>query len=472
MKKTTVAVLGAIFIALLVAPKFVGNNISQDLNSTIALIDKNPVYQAKIISQSSSWFSSQAVLEIGIDLALMGMQNIDPDAPTALTFQLVFSAQHGPIIVSGDSPGLHWASWQATSSGDSLREALTFAQDKAFYAIQGKVNLLGTTHYQDTLQGFTYAGEGLLGHAEFSGLQGEGEISAQHFNYALKVAEISLENAAISTKMQGLYVTMDAQTDLYSLLQGQLYNGSSSIGMAAFEFVDVADSAKTTLSQLELSTLSTVDNKNNTGNLQLLVTSAAYQSTNVTGSDLAMTTEFNNISGDFIKAYQVFYTNLAEQEPEQLAELMQGFMQDKLLTLLQSEPEFNFPDIHGVLNDGHFKGSLHSKVVGVQTLPDNLADISFWLSHVKADADIVAAKNVAHMIAEQIIMSQLAADPSLVNMSQQEKQNIAIQQAPAMLQGMTQQGLLQATDDNYRMTFSMENGTATLNGQPMPLPIQ
>ena len=202
MKKITLVAFIAILTCLLVAPKFVANNISEKLNSIITLIDENPVYQAKIISQSSSWFSSEAILEISIEMAQLGIQELDPLAPTALSFHLIFSAQHGPIIVSGDSPGLHWASWQVSAPGDTLRDTLTFAEDKAFYAIQAQLGLLGTTEYQDTVQSFTYVGDGLLTRAEFSGLQGTGEIAKEHLTYSANIAQLSLENPIFTSKMQ------------------------------------------------------------------------------------------------------------------------------------------------------------------------------------------------------------------------------------------------------------------------------
>jgi hypothetical protein len=328
MKKTTIAALGTILIALLVVPKFVGNKISESLSSTISIIDKNPVYHAKIITESSTWFSSQAIIEIGIDIVQPGVQYIDS---AALTFQVAISAQHGPIIICGDSPGLQWASWQATISADSLRETLIFAEDKAFYEAKGQLDLLGTTHYQDIMQAFTYAGEGLLTRAEFSGLQGVGAISKDHYIYSSKIAEISLENAEFTNKMQALYLNIDAQTNLQAILQGNLYNGSSSVGLGSFEVVDVADSASTTISKLDLSTLSNVDDKNNMGNFQIVISSAAYQSPSTTGRDFAMTIELNHISAKFLNAYQTFYSQIIEQDPEHVIELTQEFIQGNLL---------------------------------------------------------------------------------------------------------------------------------------------
>ena len=52
--------------------------------------------------------------------------------------------------------------------------------------------------------------------------------------------------------------------------------------------------------------------------------------------------------------------------------------------------------------------------------------------------------------------------------TQEQIQQYADSQAEVMLNMFSQQGLLQQTEDGYQVDFSMAEGEATLNGQPLP----
>jgi uncharacterized protein YdgA (DUF945 family) len=56
-------------------------------------------------------------------------------------------------------------------------------------------------------------------------------------------------------------------------------------------------------------------------------------------------------------------------------------------------------------------------------------------------------------------------------MTDEEIATISEQQAPAMLLGIQQQGMFTKTSTGYQLQFSLADGQALLNGNPMALPI-
>jgi uncharacterized protein YdgA (DUF945 family) len=56
-------------------------------------------------------------------------------------------------------------------------------------------------------------------------------------------------------------------------------------------------------------------------------------------------------------------------------------------------------------------------------------------------------------------------------MTDEEIKAVAAQQVDGMIEMFTQQGMITVTaDGEYEMTFTMQDGQAVLNGNPIPLP--
>jgi uncharacterized protein YdgA (DUF945 family) len=181
-------------------------------------------------------------------------------------------------------------------------------------------------------------------------------------------------------------------------------------------------------------------------------------------------TQINNFKEQFFEAYQILMDKLSK-EPEKMQENLDDFMQAELLGQLQAEPEFNISSFQAKINQGNITGSLSSKIQHVTTLPDAIGSPLFWLQHLMLTGQINADKSVALWLATDTIKSQIKADPSAAQMTDEEIATIAEQQAPAMLLGIQQQGMFTETSTGYQLQFSLADGQALLNGNPMELPI-
>ncbi|MEO0974524.1 MAG: DUF945 family protein, partial [Pseudomonadota bacterium] len=86
---------------------------------------------------------------------------------------------------------------------------------------------------------------------------------------------------------------------------------------------------------------------------------------------------------------------------------------------------------------------------------------------VKADATVPAA--LAEQIAELVLADQIGASFGPSTMSPEQIAQLAAAQAPAMLEQLVQQGMIQREGDRYRAKVSVENGNLDLNGLVLPL---
>jgi uncharacterized protein YdgA (DUF945 family) len=163
--------------------------------------------------------------------------------------------------------------------------------------------------------------------------------------------------------------------------------------------------------------------------------------------------------------------NQLSKEPEKMQENLDDFMQTELLGQLQAEPEFNISSFQAKINQGNITGSLNSKLEQVTKLPDAIESPVFWLQHLMITGQINVDKSAALWLAIDTIKSQIKSDPSAAQMTKEEIAAIAAQQAPAMLQGIQQQGMFTETATGYQLQFSLADGQALLNGDPMALPI-
>ena len=112
------------------------------------------------------------------------------------------------------------------------------------------------------------------------------------------------------------------------------------------------------------------------------------------------------------------------------------------------------------------------KITGVGSLPDVLDDPGFWVSKAGVDSVITLDKAMALWVAEKMLISQLQGDAQTVKqMTNKEIKDLAEQQAGSMIEALSQQGMVIVNGEgNYTMTFTLTDGQATLNGNPMPLP--
>tara|TARA_B110000090_G_scaffold23264_1_gene22858 strand:- start:727 stop:1512 length:786 start_codon:yes stop_codon:yes gene_type:complete len=182
--------------------------------------------------------------------------------------------------------------------------------------------------------------------------------------------------------------------------------------------------------------------------------------------DLVLKTEFNNLEKSFFNAFQDASANPLEME--QMAEVLKS----SLLPQLQASPEFNITEMSGSVGKGNFSGKILMKITGVDSMPDFLEHPGFWVSKAGVDFALKLDKVMALWMGEKMLIRQLQGDAQIASqMTSQEIQDLAVQQAGTMIETFSQQGMVIVNEEgDYEMIFTLKGGRAALNGNPMPLP--
>lgn len=468
MKKIIISV-AAIAVVGLVAPKFTGAGINEGLDNFVANVNTAPGYTATIESRETSWFSSAAVVKVGIDPAMFADLDLAPSDMQnfeELSANINVTAQHGPFLTL-NGLGLGLSAWKAEVDESVLREYLSYADDKRFYSVAGKVSLFGGLSFEDTMPKFTViAQDGDDESITVSGWSGKGTASSGGATYAGATDLVTVSADGVTFEMKSLTLESSIEGDWTAAMKGDFYNSTSQFGITSISLDMPMLDTKASLDKLivDVKTEKSEDGKLMDMDINYAVES--IEAPQFSGRDLIVKSEINNLERAFFKAYQE-----ASANPAQMEQAMADIIETKLLPQLQASPEFNITEMSGKVADGNFSGKIMTKVTGINSLPEPLEDPAFWASKTVVDSKLKLDKAMALWVGEQVVISQIQADPNAAGMTNEEIKAIAAEQVEGMIGMFAQQGMITVNaDGEYEMTFTMQDGQAMLNGNPMPLP--
>jgi len=466
MKKALILIITFLSIGIL-APKLVGNQFSATLDAMAEKVNNAPGYTVEIKKISSHWFSTEALLIIGLDTAsLTGLPDTTVNEDYSLAIEI--NAQHGPFLFNEQS-NLAWLSWTVNVDDQALREHLDWPKNKKFYQINGLMELLGGHSYQDKIAAFTAKVTPNKVDVVFSGYQGTGQYDGQEFTYQGSAADLSATTDNSDFAMKNFTLNMQVSASLEQIFNTGLYDSETILNFASIKFND-KNSENIKLTDFYVSASSFLNKVKQQGNMKISYGVKAADINEYQVQDLALDLAVNNISGKFVKAYHNFSQTLGDDGPEEIKEKMLDFFQDNLLTLLNDEPQFNITSLRGTFPEGKFNATVHTSLVDVSVLPTPIEDQQFWLAHALVNGKVTGDKAVIEFFAKQIMKQQIQANPQAQNMTTEEIDQIAIQQVPQMLTMLTEQGLLVATETHYTTDFVLKDSQFKVNEKLIPLP--
>lgn len=471
MKKIILAVVILLAATVGIGPKIVANSIDTQLNHVVTTLNANPNYQAELIEIKQSWFSTQAKISVKLDMAALPNAQDNPILQQwgELALVLNFNAEHGPVL-TGEHSGLAWSNWSLSYAGDSIRDTLEWPKDIPFYHVQATTHLFGSTSYQDNFPAFTITDDESATHISFSGYQGQGVYSGDELTYQATADSADFQLDKVQAKVQQLSVNMSMQTDLIKALEGALYDSTAQITLEHIEVQDSHFEPKTfTLDGFDLTTLSKIDEQQQLANIEFSYALRAFDADGYQGKDLLLALQVNNISNQFVQQYQQQMQGINAQDPDQVLQHIQQFMQKNLLAQLKLEPQMKITQLSGTLPEGQFNGNSSVSFKGIEALPADLSDSLFWLQHLHCTSNLSVDKGIAEMVATQTLKTQLANNPQMAELDEQQKQQIIQQQIPVMLTNLVQQGMLKETEQGYSADITINNGTAKINSVEIPL---
>ncbi|WP_416305598.1 YdgA family protein [Neptunicella sp. SCSIO 80796] len=470
MKKLILAIIVIVALVAGIGPKIVAGNVDTQLNDVVAKLDSSPGYQAEIIEIQQSWFSTQAKIKLGLDMSAMPNAQDNPILQEwgELAIIVDFDATHGPVLI-GEQAGLGWAAWSVTYQGDNLRDKLDWTDSTPFYQLQARANLLGSSYYQDRVVPFNVSSDSSNATLTFSGFQGEGNYSGGELTYNGLTESLLVNADDVDANMHNLSVDMNMTGDLLQAFEGALYDSAAQVAIEHIEFSNKQLDQQGGMDNFYLKTQSIVNADKTLADVKLGYGVGKFNVNDYQGSDAVLDVELNNLSAELVQQYQQQMQTINSQDPEQIMAQMNDFIQQHLLAQLKANPEFNITRLSATLPEGKFNSHAHISFSGIDALPDDLQDASFWLKHLKVIGKIDADKAIAEMIAHKVMQSQFKANPQTAEMDEAQLQSIIQQQTPVMLGNFVQQGLLVETEQGYTSDITIENGTAKINSLEVPL---
>ena len=470
MKNLVLSVCGIAVATALITPKIVSNQVESQLHTIASEINAAYGYNASVSSLQSNWFNTSGKIKITMDAEAFATQDSMTTAPEDLYLEFDIQANHGPILTEGENTfGL--LNMSVTLTHDKLREYIKWSEKSPFYGATVYTNLFGNTSYKDAIQAFTITDAENDVDVEFEGYQGEGTFSNGTLSYHGSSVPSHVSVDKVNVEIGEIKMSMVANASFADLLQTGLYDSESKFTISSFNIRDDAKDVNAKLDNIYIEAISKIDEVKKAANIAVTYGVGAVKAKDFNATDIALALEVNNISKDFVKAYQENAEIFTQGSAEEIGANIERFAQDNLLSLLAAEPQINITSLRATLEDGTFESNLNTSVVGITQLPAVMQDPSFWLQHFLANGEIKGSKAVIERIAAVVMESQIKADPEAADMTQEQIKQIAAQQAPQFLQTFVQQGLIIENQSGYQTNFVFKNKALTVNDNPIPLPI-
>ena len=465
MKKFTALGILIAFIGM-VGPKIIGSTVNQKLDEIVASINQAPGYHASIISHESSWFSSAATVNIGLDTSIFGDTPANSETVEFLkdaSFNVNVTSQHGPFL-SLNGLGLGLLAVKIEADKTVFRDQLTYSEDERFYSAALNVSLLGSGTYVDKVPEFTLSEKET---SSFSSWNGEGSMSANYFDYSGHMDAVEVRGDDAILEIKSVSLAYEIEDSWSSMITSLFYNSTIdfTIGSITFDAL-IGESRNLRLKNLVIDGISEKSDDGQLMNMEINYGIEELTAPGFSGNNLLLKTQFKNLEKDFFTAIQDASANPLEAE-----QLTKAF-KDNLLLQLKASPEFNINEISGAVGEGHFSGKLLMKIAGVDEMPANIENPSFWMSKAFVDSKLEIEKTMALRVAELMLISQFNSTPEISNeMTNSEIESLAAQQARTMIDTLSAQGMIIInTEGNLELSFNMNGGRAQLNGNPLPLP--
>jgi uncharacterized protein YdgA (DUF945 family) len=469
MKKNLIALFLIAAVALgLIGPKIIGNNLEESTDEFIATLNKTPGYQVTVLQESFNWFSSSMTVNVGIDPSLfeeLPVNSAVAEIFSTLSTNLNITAQHGPFLyLNGlDLGGL---ALRMETESDFLREIISYSQSSSLYLLEADIGLLGNMSYIDKIQAFSSGDAG--GKLTFSGWAGEGSLSSNYLAYKGNMDTLTFGVAEGTVlAMNSLSASMTADSSWTDMMINPVYDSTSELVLGSLTAsIPMLDDMNIAIKNMVLKGTTATQSDEQLLNIGMAFNVGELTSGMIESKNLVFKSEINNLEKGFILAAQE--GSLNAQDVDKVQEVLSKI----LLPQLQASPEVIITELSGTVEEGNFSGNVLIKLDGIDKLPDYPDDPKFWLSKVSIDSRIEANEDMAMWLGEAALTQQFKANPAITeSMTAKEIKELASAQTAGTLDVLSQQGMLSLTEEgNFELTFSLENGQAKLNGNPMPLP--
>lgn len=448
MKKLLISTI-LITVIFLAGPKIIGNSVNQNLNDFITNLNEIPGYQFKVKNLESGWFSTNAEVNVGFDPAILNDGSMDL-AQELLIKQLLnanfnISAQHGPLLTLNGF-GLGLFSFTIDVDDFSMREYLEYSENKSLYSLKGRTSLLGATSFIDSMPSFTLVD---FANFKFDGWSGKGKASSKKTAYQGEMPSLMFTDQNESLEVTSVTFNFDYDTSILDGLTNLFVDSKGEVNFGSVRYLDSSkDDENFNLKNLGVSVVSEVNKNGDLIDYSVNYSMEAMSVAAFNVNDFVFNVELKNLEKSLID----FLEELAQKNPLEVEQLMVDLQEQDIeetkkfmLPILQASPEFNLTQMSGNIGSGNFSVYLKTKLTDIDNLPNFIMeDVAWWISKIAIDSKLTLDKPMAREID---FMFELGAE------------------------AMIDQGILTKNPDgDFDLIFKLQEGLATLNDAPYPLP--
>jgi uncharacterized protein YdgA (DUF945 family) len=469
MKKIIGIVLLLLATVLLGGPFYAGIKAEKELRNFTAKFDSYPGYQVSWQTYKRGWFSTEAVLDIGLDAAMWPSADDVPVEPLP-TLPLAIQIDHGPLLLN-DISSLGWYSWQldlTKNQTEWLEEHVDMAGEGQLYEARGHAGLLGAVTFDDELKAFAISddhGNILL---RTNGYVGAGTISsAGKLSYAglVKGIDLTAEDALvvlgdITLRTEGDLSRMDWDSFIYpshfyaNLASVQAQGGDQEVSLTNTVFEGAIE----------------IPEGESWFDLIVSLSVGSLAAHDVQIDDATMTFAYEHIS---LQAYSAYMDMVAAtlESPEQDLNYQQFLTPEVMQEFFANGPAFALRNFSFTMPDGDFKGSIKLALKDDFTMPASEPNLFMLIQALTLDADVVVDRSLALYLAKTSSRAQAEASMVDSEVTEADIEAAANQQAQDKLGMLTAQGILVSEGETLRARLQFADGQLLLNGKPMPLPL-
>lgn len=500
MKKLVITLL-VVAVLLLALPGLLGKLAQNQLEDQLNLGEVNPVFAFSIADYDRGWFGSTVRYELGFSDEYMEMiENATAGDPASTSqgslddsllnvlapFEMESKISHGPIgFLNGPFFGLYKSATTESSNNPELAEFLGNASMPYLVNVHTTTSLLGNTKFNFELPASANTssattGDSLAGKLNFSGAKGNGSFSpgSKHIQLSSEMENLSIKDDGAELSLQGMSLDSDQ-----TLIAGLGFSGigAGKMTIASLTYNDPKRAADAAMSMQDMTFI--MDSDYGTSN-QTIDVKANYQISQLltqdqTITDIEFTMTMRELSVSALQKYSDWSNNMTSlmtsTEPDNKD--LYGQISEQLTPMVHefasTSPQISFSPIKLTANDEKFLASLNINL-DAETLPAlatfEITDPAMWFGLLSGDAGLSLSEKMATLLAISSAQSQLqAAIGDQEGISPEQIQQMAIAQAPIVLQTLVQQGMLQQADGQIIAAIEFENGELLLNGKPIPI---
>ena len=505
MKKVLwlVIILAVLILGL---PGLIGSIAESKAYEQIELVKDNPAFTLKISNYDRGWFSSDVTYEYGLKddyIDLLERSGSNPQGSDTTThegpdhsqsssddskswrdvaapLEMLGTITHGPI---GLHDGLFFGLFKAdiTNGPDNprLNQFLQATGMPHLFQSQIATGFTGNTEFSATIPAVNAnattlpAGNGLRS-VEFTGLTLSGDYAAgaQHLVSEGSSERLNIVADDLSMTMQGLAFDTDTSIKVPALPFGTI--------SFAVDQMRVFDANSSQAGLFELSNLTFNADTTQGGSTDTANVVASYKIAQVTAAenvltDLEMTMQMDNLSIAATERYTQWsqeFGTADQNNPELIQQMVKDFTPIAHQFMAVS-PSLTISPLKFTANQEPFESEIKLNIDGSKLPPADEFDVTnipVWLAVLTGEANASISEPLATTMAVSSARSQLLEVlEGQDGITLEQINEMAINQAPIVIETLVGQGMIQRSDGKLGAQVSYGNGALLLNGQPMPL---